>query len=210
MSKIWRHQPNRFWQQNLYPAHNIIMCGIQAEFLSCAIGLTNFNAIGMNLNKVFILGNLTRDPELRQTSGGQAVCSFGVATNRRYTDKSGQKQEQVEFHNLVAWGRQAEIIAQYLHKGSMILVEGRLQTRSWQDAQGAKHWKTEVIVDEMQLGPKPQGGDRTGGSWGGGTNSADSPPASPANLEQKPAPDPMPIIELPDDGEEIDIKDIPF
>ncbi len=162
----------------------------------------------MNLNKVFILGNLTRDPELRQTPGGQTVCSFGVATNRRYTDKSGQKQEQVEFHNLVAWGRQAEIIAQYLHKGSMVLVEGRLQTRSWQDAQGTKHWKTEVIVDQMQLGPRTAG-DRSSGMEGTGVrqNNQESPPTS---GEQRQPEAPLPTIELSQDGDEIDVKDIPF
>lgn len=152
----------------------------------------------MNLNKVFIFGNLTRDPELRQTAGGQAVCSFAVATNRVFKDKSGQKQEQVEFHNVVAWGRQAEIINQYLRKGSSILVEGRLQTRSWQDPQGVKHWKTEIVAEQIQLGPRNTGG---GGSASGTTS----------NTEQRgPSPEPTPIIELPDEGDEIDVKDIPF
>src|SRR3989338_8267035 len=112
----------------------------------------------MNLNKAFIMGNLTRDPELRQTPTGQAVCSFGVATNRFYTDKTGQKQKHAEFHNIVAWGKQAEIVNQYLKKGSLIFVEGRLQTRNWQDPQGAKHYRTEVIAERVQLGPRPQGG----------------------------------------------------
>lgn len=147
----------------------------------------------MNLNKVFILGNLTRDPELRQTPSGQAVCSFGVATNRFFTDSSGQKQKQAEFHNVVAWGRNAEIVNQYLHKGSSILVEGRLQTRSWQDQQGNKHWKTEIVADRIQLGPK------TSGAAAGETRE-----------EQKPAEEETPIIELPGEGEEIDVKEIPF
>ena len=170
----------------------------------------------MNLNKVFILGNLTRDPELRQTAGGQAVCSFGVATNRRYTDKSGQKQEQVEFHNLVAWGRTAEVIAQYLRKGSMVLVEGRLQTRSWQDQQGVKHWKTEVIVDAMQMGPRG-GSVQSGGTGGDGgnrdwnKNRDEGNQSSPPMQEQKsPQEEQTPIIDIADDGEEIDVKDIPF
>ncbi len=159
----------------------------------------------MNLNKVFILGNLTRDPELRQTAGGQAVCSFGVATNRRYTDKSGQKQEQVEFHNLVAWGRTAEVIGQYLRKGSMVLVEGRLQTRSWQDQQGMKHWKTEVIVDQMQMGP------RGSGSAGGGQRSSDGIAQSSSPMQEQKSPEEQtPIIDIADEGEEIDVKDIPF
>ena len=165
----------------------------------------------MNLNKVFILGNLTRDPELRRTAGGQAVCSFGVATNRRYTDKSGQKQEQTEFHNLVAWGRTAEIITQYLHKGSMVLVEGRLQTRSWQDQQGLKHWKTEIVVDEMQLGPRPQGqGGERASSWSSGGNNAGNTASPPEEHEQQAPKDQTPVIELPEEGEEIDVKDIPF
>lgn len=147
----------------------------------------------MNLNKIFILGNLTRDPELRQTPGGQSVCSFGVATNRFYSDSSGQRQKQAEFHNVVAWGRQAEIVNQYLKKGSIILVEGRLQTRNWQDPQGAKHYKTEIIAERLQLGPKGQG---TGG--GGG------------DISPKEAQDTTPVIELPEESEEIDVKDIPF
>lgn len=151
----------------------------------------------MNLNKVFIVGNLTRDPELRQTAGGQAVCSFAVATNRRFTDKSGQKQEQTEFHNIVAWGRQAEIINQYLHKGSSLLVEGRLQTRSWQDQQGVKHWKTEIVAEQIQLGPRSAGGNASS--------------AMASNTESRgSAPEPTPVIEIPDEGEEIDVKDIPF
>jgi single-strand DNA-binding protein len=168
----------------------------------------------MNLNKVFILGNLTRDPELRQTAGGQAVCSFGVATNRRYTDKAGQKQEQVEFHNLVAWGRTAEVIAQYIRKGSMILVEGRLQTRSWQDQQGVKHWKTEVIVDTMQMGPRGgtdgQGGSAGGGNWNKDRNNEGNQSSPPMQDQKSPPEEQTPIIDIADEGEEIDVKDIPF
>ncbi len=146
----------------------------------------------MNLNKVFILGNLTRDPELRQTPSGQTVCSFALATNRFYTDNTGQKQKQAEFHNIVAWGRQAEIVNQYLKKGSSILVEGRLQTRSWQDAQGTKHWRTEIVAERIQLGPRPQG----------------APDAGP--MERESAPDTAtPVIDL--EGEEqVNVKDIPF
>ena len=158
----------------------------------------------MNLNKVFIMGNLTRDPELRQTPTGQAVCSFGVATNRFYTDSTGQKQKKAEFHNIVAWGRQAEIVHQYLKKGSSVLVEGRLQTRSWQDPQGAKHWKTEIIGERVQLGPRQQGG--SGGGMGGGRDMNDDEPG----INQRPPEDTTPIIELPDDTDEINVKDIPF
>ena len=164
----------------------------------------------MNLNKVFILGNLTRDPELRQTQGGQAVCSFGVATNRRYTDKSGAKQEQVEFHYLVAWGRTAEVIAQYLRKGSMVLVEGRLATRSWQDQQGMKHWKTEVIVDTMQMGPRGAGSGGGSNADGAGLRGNDNQQSPAGGIDQSAQESPLPTIELSPDGDEIDIKDIPF
>jgi len=153
----------------------------------------------MNLNKVFLLGNLTRDPELRQTPSGQAVCTIGLATNRFYSDSSGQRQQQAEFHNVVAWGRQAEIINQYLKKGSLILVEGRLQTRSWVDPQGVKHWKTEIVADRVQLGPRPGGG-------GGDMRDQESPREAPRPQVE----DTTPIIELPEEGEEIDVKEIPF
>lgn len=164
----------------------------------------------MNLNKVFIAGNLTRDPELRQTTGGQAVCSFSIATNRFFTDSTGQKQKQAEFHNIVAWGRQAEIINQYLKKGSILLVEGRLQTRSWQDQQGTKHWRTEIVADQIQLGPRT---GSTGDAFGPRDDSyqergpAPAPETRPNNFNK---PDTTPIIDLADDGEEIDVKDIPF
>ncbi len=162
----------------------------------------------MNLNKVFVLGNLTKDPELRQTASGQAVCSFGIATNRYYKDSAGQRQEQTEFHNIVAWGRQAEIINQYLKKGSSLLVEGRLQTRSWQDQQGAKHWRTEIVADQIQLGPRKEGGSD---SFGGARNESYPSRQTPQSTTQiPPQKDATPIIDLADEGEEIDVKDIPF
>lgn len=163
----------------------------------------------MNLNKVFIIGNLTRDPELRQIPSGQAVCSFGLATNRMYTDNAGQKQQQTEFHNVVAWGKQAELVNQYLQKGSLALIEGRIQTRSWQDPQGVKHWRTEIISERIQFGPRPGGG---GGPGMGGTAREQSGGSSTQNRNNMAPhqPDSTPIIELPDEGGEIDIKDIPF
>ena len=166
----------------------------------------------VNLNKVFILGNLTKDPELRQTAGGQAVCSFSIATNRFFTDASGQKQKQAEFHNIVAWGRQAEIIHQYLKKGSILLVEGRLQTRTWQDQQGAKHYRTEIVADQIQLGPR--NGSEGGSSFSGSDQGESFTPRPPMNRSmnggQQQRQDNTPIIDLADDGEEIDVKDIPF
>lgn len=166
----------------------------------------------MNLNKVFILGNLTRDPELRQTTGGQAVCTIGIATNRFYTDAGGQKQQAVEFHTVVAWGRNAEIINQYVRKGNLILVEGRLQTRNWQDQQNVKHYRTEVVAERIQLGPRGSGsGGSGGGDWQKGKNASDgAPQSSPPMQEQKRPEEPTPIIDIADEGEEIDVKDIPF
>jgi single-strand DNA-binding protein len=111
----------------------------------------------MNLNKVFILGRLTADPQLRQTTSGQPVTSFGVATNRVWTDKSGQKQEAVEFHNVVVWGRQAEVASKFLTKGSLVFIEGRLQTRNWEGKDGQQRRTTEVIAERIQLGPRPAG-----------------------------------------------------
>lgn len=140
----------------------------------------------MYLNKVFLYGNLTRDPELKALPAGSNVASFGMATNRSYKDKSGAKQEFTEFHNVVAFGRTAEVIAQYVKKGRPLFVEGRLQTRSWDDKEtGKKVYRTEVIVDNFQFG-------------------ADS---APAQVNQ-PAPVEESAAKYPD--EEINPEDIPF
>jgi single-strand DNA-binding protein len=118
----------------------------------------------MYLNKAFIYGNLTRDPELRALPSGGSVVEFGVATNRVYKNKSGANQEEVEFHNIVSFGRQAEVIAQYMKKGSAIFVEGRIRTRNWEAKDGSgKRYKTEIVADRVQFGPKPVGGG--GGNW---------------------------------------------
>lgn len=103
----------------------------------------------MDLNKAMIIGRLTRDPEVRTTPQGATVCSFGVATNFIWTDPQGQKQEKVEYHNVVAWRKLAEICSQYLRKGSKIYVEGRLQTREWEGQDGIKRQRTEIIADNM-------------------------------------------------------------
>jgi len=107
----------------------------------------------MYLNKALIIGNLTRDPELKSLPSGVQVASFGVATNRVYKDKDGNKQESTEFHNIVVFGRQAETSAQYLKKGSGVLVEGRLQTRSW-ESDGQKKYRTEIVADRVQFGDR--------------------------------------------------------
>lgn len=118
----------------------------------------------MNLNKAFLIGRLTRAPELRQTPSGQSVTTFGIATNRVWLDQSKQKQEKVEFHTIIAWGRLAEICHQYLTKGQLVFIEGRMESRSWQDKThpDMKHYRTEIIAENMQMGP------RGGGSVGGG------------------------------------------
>ena len=144
---------------------------------------------GMNFNKAIVAGNLTRDVELRSTPSGQSVANFSVATNRFYTDSAGQKQTEVEFHNIVAWGKLAELCNQYLAKGRSVLIEGRLKTRSWQDQSGQTKYRTEIIAETIQFGPKPGGG--TGG---------------PTTTEEQ-------IIEEPinnKDNEEIKVEDIPF
>ncbi|MCD6550241.1 single-stranded DNA-binding protein [bacterium] len=109
----------------------------------------------MYLNKVFLVGRLTADPILRTTPSGQPVCSIRLATNRVWIDKqTGQKQEETQYHNVVLWGRLAEIGSQFLSKGSLALIEGRLQTRSWQDASGNNQYRTEIVAERMQLGPR--------------------------------------------------------
>ena len=171
----------------------------------------------MNLNKAFVLGRLTGDPIVRALPSGQSVANFSVATNRVFYDKDKQKQEQVEFHNIVAFGRTAEIAQQYLKKGSMVLIEGRIQTRSWQDASGNKRYRTEIITERLQLGPRTASFQAT----------PFESPASGQNQEQKEKPqEDIPIIEegkeepsVPEknplenknqDDEEIDVKNIPF
>ncbi len=111
----------------------------------------------MYLNKVILVGRLTADPVLKNTSSGQSVCNFSIATNRVWTDReSGQKQEETEYHNIVFWRKLAEIASQFLNKGSLVLIEGRLTTRSWEDSSGKKMYKTEIIGERMQMGPREQ------------------------------------------------------
>ncbi len=118
----------------------------------------------MDLNKVFLIGRLTQDPELRNTPAGAAVCSFSIATNRVWNDReTNSKKKSTEYHNIILWRRLAEIASQYLKKGSLVLIEGRLQTRSWDDASGVKKYKTEVVAERMQLGPRGGGGTSSGG-----------------------------------------------
>ncbi|MFA4890408.1 MAG: single-stranded DNA-binding protein [Candidatus Paceibacterota bacterium] len=152
----------------------------------------------MNLNKVFIIGNLTRDPELKTLPSGTAVASFGVATNRVWKDQSGQKKEDVQFHNIVVFGRQAETVSQYLTKGSSVLVEGRIQTRNWDAQDGSKKSKTEIVAERVQFGPRRGAGTGTGAGGGSGTAGK----SAPAKEEE------LATIEYPE--EEINPEEIPF
>lgn len=132
----------------------------------------------MYINKAILFGNLTRDPELRSLPSGMNVCNFSIATNRVYKDRDGKKQEQTDFHNVVVFGRQADTVAQYMKKGSSVLVEGRIQTRSWDDkTNGEKKYRTEVVADRVQFGPR-QGGVGGGGRIGDSHTSGEAVPES--------------------------------
>jgi single-strand DNA-binding protein len=109
----------------------------------------------MNYNKVVVVGRVTQSPDLRKTPSGQSVTSFGVATNRLWTDKTGEKHEDVEFHNVVLWGKLADLASAYVQKGSLVLVEGRLETRSWEDKEGTTRKSTQIVAEGIQFGPKP-------------------------------------------------------
>lgn len=146
----------------------------------------------MYINKATILGNLTRDPEMKALPSGTSVVNFSVATNRVWKDKNGAKQESVEYHNCVAFGKTAELIAQYMFKGSQIYIEGRLQTQSWEDKKsGEKKYRTEIVVDQMQFGNnKPKDGTSAPRA------------ARPAKRE---------VDEQWDDiSDDVDVSDIPF
>jgi len=155
----------------------------------------------MYLNKVFIIGNLTRDPELKALPSGSKVCSFGMATNRTFKDKDGNRQETTEFHNIVVFGRVAELSAQYLKKGSQAYVEGRLQTRSWEQ-NNEKKYRTEVVAETVQFGNRPTGssGAPSTGSISSASFSTKSTGSAPVETGEK--------IEYP--AEEINPDDIPF
>ncbi|MFA6432786.1 MAG: single-stranded DNA-binding protein [Candidatus Paceibacterota bacterium] len=149
----------------------------------------------MYINKAFIIGNLTRDPELKALPSGTKVVNFSVATNRVYKDKDGKRVENTDYHNIVVFARLGELCAQYLKKGSQAYVEGRMQTRSWDDAAGGKKYRTEIIADNVQFGSK--------GSGSAGSSAAGAKGDAPA--EEAPGGD---TIEYP--KEEINPDDIPF
>jgi len=148
----------------------------------------------MYLNKAIIIGNLTRDPELKSLPSGISVATFGVATNRVWKDRDGAKKEDTQYHNIVVFGRQAETTAQYLKKGSSVLVEGRIQTRSWDDQEGNKKYRTEIVADRVQFGPR-QGG-------------AAAPAATSEGKQAGGKDEAVDTIEYPE--EDINLDDIPF
>ena len=141
----------------------------------------------MNLNKVFLIGRLTKDPEIRTLPSGKNLCQISIATDRFYTNKDGNKKQETEFHNVILFGRLAEIASQYLKKGSLVFIEGRLRTRNWEDESGNKKLRTEIIAERMQLGPK-----------------ATAPKEELPPIEEEK--EEIPIVE----EEEINLEDIPF
>lgn len=143
-----------------------------------------------SLNKAMLIGNLTRDPELRKTANGQSVTSFTIATNRAYTGSDGQKKEQADYHNLVAWGRLAEVCAQYLVKGKKVYVDGRIQTRDWEGQDGQKKYRTEIVIENMIMLDRAGQGGAPRSDAGGAPQMADEPSQAPE--------------------EEIKLEDIPF
>ena len=157
----------------------------------------------MNLNKVQLIGRLTRDPELRTTPSGQSVATVGLATNRTWNDKSGQKQEKTEFHNIVMWGRLAEISGQYLTKGQEAYFEGRLETRVYTGKDGVEKRTTEIIAENMQMGSRPQGG-------GGYNRPAATAAATPQAAKPQPIAEEIPTINLDEEQDEVKLEDVPF
>ncbi|MFH1291683.1 MAG: single-stranded DNA-binding protein [bacterium] len=146
----------------------------------------------MNLNKAMIIGNLTREPEIRTIPNGTTVASFSVATNLVWTDQTGQKQEKVEYHNVVAWRRLGEICGQYLHKGSKVYIEGRLQTRDWTGQDGVKRYRTEIVAENMIMLDSARGRANNDSSFGD---------QAPPLVDEGP----QEVIE-----EEVKVEDIPF
>jgi len=152
----------------------------------------------MYFNRAIIIGNLTRDPELKSLPSGVQLATIGVATNRVWKDKNGAKQESTDYHNVVVFGRQAETSAQYLRKGSSVLIEGRMQTRSWDAADGTKKYRTEVVADRVQFGPKRDGSDSSSPTKSSSTKATEGGQEIP----------PVDTIEYPE--ENVNVDDIPF
>lgn len=163
--------------------------------------------MAMSLNKVQLIGNLTRDPEMKQIPGGQVVTTFSLATNLSWTDSSGQKQDKAEFHNIVAWRKLAEICGQYLKKGGKVYIEGRIQTRTWEAEDGSKRYRTEIVADNMIML------DRKGNAPGmeqadHGGIAQNTPQATPQATQQTTTAPVTPAT--PTKEEEVTIDDLPF
>ena len=152
----------------------------------------------MYFNRAIVIGNLTRDPEMKALPSGISVTTFSIATNRVWKDKEGKQQESTDYHNIVVFGKQAETVAKYLKKGSSALVEGRMQTRSWDAKDGSKKYRTEIVADRIQFGPRP----------GGGTGSSFAQKSGTAGAKQESVKEEIETIQYPDD--EINPDDIPF
>jgi len=169
----------------------------------------------MNLNKVFLIGRLTQDPELRSTPNGQSVATLRMATNRVWNDPSGNKKDATEFHTVIAWGRLGEIANQYLKKGGLVMIEGRIQTRTWTDQNNNKKYFTEVVAEGLQLGPKPASAGNTVSNINPSTHSN---PSGQASSGRGKTDDNIPIIDANDpissgiEEDEVKIKeeDLPF
>jgi len=170
----------------------------------------------MNFNKAIIIGRVIKDPEIRTTPNGQTVASIGVASNRVWNSNSGERQEKTEFHNIVAWGKLAEICGQYLVKGQLVLFEGRIETRSWEGQDGAKKYKTEIVAENMQMGPKARAQEGGAPTYQAKENAPVNNPQNNENtIQTKPqnnqednqSSNPQ---EKLGDKEEIKIEDIPF
>jgi single-strand DNA-binding protein len=147
----------------------------------------------MDLNRAMILGRLTRDPEVKSTPSGQSVANIGVATSRVWKDASGTRQERPEYHNVVLWGKLADIAGQYLGKGRKVYIEGRLETRDWTGQDGVKRYRTEIIAENLIMLDSSRGGAPQGDSFGGSTKETDRPDPSNSSGD-----------------EEIKVEDIPF
>lgn len=159
----------------------------------------------MNVNKVILVGRLTRDPEIRNTPGGQTVANISLATNRFWKDKNGQRQDKTEFHTVILWGRLAEISGQYLTKGQEAFIEGRLETRKYTAKDGSERRVTEIIAENMQLGSRAQSG---AGSTGSNYNRPSSNQSQ--NNDSRSKEEEIPTINLDEEREEIRLEDVPF
>ncbi len=170
----------------------------------------------MNLNKAILIGRLTRDPEVRTTTSGKQVTSFSIANNTTWKNADGEKQEKTEFHNIVAWGKLGEICGQYLTKGQEVYIDGRIETRNWEGQDGVRRNRTEIIMENMQMGQRSrnEGGGGYAPAPSGSSNFSNKQASNPAKPEENK--DEVPVIQVeeppanPDDKDEIKVEDIPF